>query len=177
MGKSGIDFLDALADFATSYITPQKIDVLADMMLYVLQVVAWMAYQIAPALVVAAEIFSEHAKGTFDFLKTAVDVLNAIAKNAMPNEAQIQAFVDALPRTLALVSDAVGISAAIANNTAATSANMATANAGAFAIYTLPDIIATRPTPPPGGWPSLPGRPGTGGGGGGGGGRKRRGHG
>ena len=48
MGKSGIDFLDALASFATSYITPQKIDVLADMMLYVLQVVAWMAYQIAP---------------------------------------------------------------------------------------------------------------------------------
>jgi hypothetical protein len=165
MGKSGLDFLDGLAELGTGYITPQKLDIVVDMMLYVLNSIAYMAYQIAPTMVTAAAAFSVYGKVVFDFFKVAVDALNDIATKAMPDEAKINAFVTALQRVLSALTSAVGISGDINSSLGSIGANLGMPN------LVLPDVIGAiaRPTATiP--WVSLPGRPATGGGGGGGGG-------
>ena len=166
MGKSGLDFLDALAELGTGYITPQKIDIVVDMMLYVLQSIAWLAYQIAPAMVTAAAAFSVYGKVVFDFFKVAVDALNDIATKAMPDEAKIDAFVAALQRVLSALTSAVGISGDINGALGDIGANLG------MPQLALPDVVGAiaRPTVGSIPWVSLPGRPSGGGGGGGGGG-------
>jgi len=134
-------------------------------MLYVLQSVAWMAYQIAPALVTAAANFSIYGKYVFDFMKEGVDALNAIAKAAMPDEAKIDAFVQALLRVLQALGGAVGTSSSIRGALNSISNNLG------LPELTLPtlEIPVSRPIITTS-WPELPGRPPSYGGGGGGGG-------
>jgi hypothetical protein len=168
MGSAGLGFLEALANLGTGYITPLKMQVVGEMMAYVLNVMIWLAYQIAPSMMVAAATFAAYAQPVFDLFKTGVDFLNDLATAAMPDKAKIQAFADALKEVLGTLTTALGVSAAINGTVNAIGVNLG-------AGYTLPDFVTNpisipMPSMPAISWPSLPGRPATGGGGGGGGG-------
>ncbi len=76
--KSGVEALDALSYFGTAYITPEKIDVFADIIRYTVEMIAWIATSAMPGVVEVAKEFAEDAEVVFGALKTALDWLKGI---------------------------------------------------------------------------------------------------
>ncbi len=161
MASGALSALGAIADLATAYISPPKVDTIVNIMLYLLQSLAWLAYQLAPELITAAAIFAQYAGGVFDFFKTAADALNEIATKAIPDQKKIDAFVSALAHVYNDFATAVGISQGINAALGELGGNLG------IPIIGLPALPAppTRPQAPQGGWGAYAGRPSGGGGG------------
>ncbi len=170
--KAGLEALDALADFGTEYITPEKIDVFVDVIRYTVEMIAWVSYQIAPVAVQAAAAFATQTQVVWQSMKDALAFLGDLNAAALPNEEKVNAFVATLTRLLNALGTALGTSADIAATTGAIAANLT----GAGNIDIPPLVPGSLPHPMPNlDWTGIIGRPraatgGAGGGGGGGGG-------
>ncbi len=171
--KAGLEALDALADFGTEYISPEKIDVFVDIIRYTVEMIAWLSYQIAPVAVQAAAAFATQTQAVWQSMKDALAFLGDLNAAALPNEEKVNAFVATLTRLLNALGTALGTSADIAATTGAIAANLT--NAGNIDIPPL--VPGSLPHPMPNlDWTGIIGRPrtttggGAGGGGGGGGG-------
>jgi len=166
MGKTGVEFLEKLATLGSESVSAQRIDVMVDVWRYVVESIAWLAYQIAPEAVTAAATFAAYGQQTFSFVKIAADALNEMATKAVPDQAKIDAFVAALRRVLGQLQGAVADSAGINGALGAIGANLG------MPPLQLPVIGVPLIRPTGGDWTMPPPviRPGCGGGGGGGGG-------
>ncbi|MCK9597628.1 MAG: hypothetical protein M0R06_01230 [Sphaerochaeta sp.] len=108
--SSALDSLDKLAEFeGGKWITPQKIDIMLDMMRYLLDSAIWLASLYEADALDAAVVFSVKAKELFDMFKSALDALGSLAEATAPDEDKLREFVEMLARMLALLQTAANI--------------------------------------------------------------------
>jgi hypothetical protein len=168
-----VDALTRLAEWATDYLTPEKIDVFMDVLRYTAEMFGWVSYQVSPVLLAAAQQFALDTDGVFQAMSTALDFLSDLADAALPTEDKVKQFIDTLQRIFGAFATGVSVSAGIAVNAGAIADNLAAA--GMPSIGGLGGgggsrtVLPPHPTPyMPWDVPNRPARPSGGGGGGGG---------
>jgi len=168
--KAALETFDLLAEFeGGKWITTTKIDIFIDQYRYMVEAIAWLAYQIAPQAVVAALIFASYTEGIFKTLKLAMDFLGGLAESAMPTKDKIKEFIQALRDVLSELGTALTVAGDVDKKWADIQEKLGLNVKKLMEGYVLPEFKPTYPTANIS-WTPQVGRPPTGGGGGGGGG-------